>query len=355
VSGGRKVKRLIAGVAKTGRTETFEDYYKSKEDTFLLDVIGQTIAFQKQDYSFFRRYAYGYKYHEHRLKSFLTQHHFLLPLVLLKWWWNIFICAEGNYDEYIGISHSFALFGVILKKLGRVKRVIYYCIDYYQNDPIMAWIDRINCHYADEVWDISQQINHQRDFFAYPRPKIVPLSYSDKYLHFKVNLDSQRLVFVGSLSDNQGLDIVIKAMPLIEKKYPLIHFWIIGDGYYRKEIEKIKGPNVSCFGFIEDDTQVCNFLASSAIGIAMFTTVNNKNILCADPGKIKLYAMCGLPVITTKHYKYDFGVIADETPEDFARAVDYLLNDKERLLEYKQRSYEWGKQFITTEVMKKIQ
>ena len=336
------MRKIICGVAKTGRTETFEDYYAPRVDE--LTVIGQSVYCMKADTSYYRKYKLGCCWKEGRLKSFYAPNKLLHPFVLLKWWWNIITHLEGRYDEYLGISHGFAMCGVILKKLGLVKRLTYYCLDWYQNDRVMAWFDRVNCRWADEVWDISPEINKQRRVPV--KSKIVPMLYSPKVARYTEDIDWNRLVFVGSLSDNQGLEIVCQAMPLIRKKYPDAYFYVMGDGFYR---EHVVGPGVVRAGFIEKDSEVYDILSRSAIGVAMYTSGTNKNILCADVGKIKLYALCGLPVIATKYCQIPAGVVTAESPEAFAEGVDFLLSDRARLLEYKRRSYEWGKQFILSD------
>ena len=155
---------------------------------------------------------------------------------------------------------------------------------------------------------------------------------------------------------NQGLDLLCQVFPLILEKHPNAYAWIIGDGSYAEELREMKkGLPISMLGWVDDEELLCRHVSRSAIGLGLFTLKGNANILCADPGKIKLYAMCGLPVITTRHYKYDFGMMVDETPEALADTVDYLFSNPEHLMELRKRSYEWGRQFTTTEVMKKIQ
>lgn len=337
------MKMLIAGVAKCGRTETFEDYYVPRVDE--LTVIGQSVYCMKKDSSYYRKYKRGYCWDGGKLHSLYAPNKLLHPLVLLKWWWNIITHLEGKYDHYLGISHGFALCGVILKRLGMVNRLTYYCLDWYQNDKVMAWFDRINCKYADEVWDISPAINQHRKIPV--KSKIVPMLYSPKVLRYTEDIDWNRLVFVGSLSDNQGLEIVCQAMPLILKKYPQAYFVVMGDGFYR---DKVVGEHVVKMGFVDNDEMVYDTLKTSAIGVAMYTCGKNKNIVCADVGKIKLYAMCGLPVIATCWYNQTPAtVVSEETPNDFAAAVDYLLRDRKRYMEIKKRGHEWSKQFILTE------
>jgi glycosyltransferase involved in cell wall biosynthesis len=347
-------KRLLLGVAKTGRTETLEEYYLQKGDAFKLTVIGQS-TWSVPDRSYVKHYnqipaGYVFRKYEKQIKSC---HVHYKPYIWLRWFWNVITNLEGRYDECIAVSQSFGFIGTILKRLGIVKRLTYYCIDFYVNEPIVEWMDSTVCKNADEVWDISERIDLRRKNRVYP--KIVPLSFTDAHLTTDLTaFDPNRIIFVGCLMENQGLDLLCKAMPLITKKHPDAYAWIIGDGSYRSKLEELKqGLPISLLGFVDDEKLLCRHLSRSAIGYAMFTLKGNQNILCADPGKIKLYAMSGLPIITSKHYKYEFGIVAEETPESIAEAISYLMSNPDLLLAYRKKSLEWGKRFTTGEILGK--
>lgn len=349
-------KRLLLGVAKTGRTETLEEYYLQKRDADEFTVIGQS-TWSVPDRSYVRHYnklPEGYLFNKYENQIRVCHIHYK-PLIWLKWFWNVITNLGGKYDECIAVSQSFGFIGVLLKKIGLVKKLVYYCIDYYNNEPIVAWMDSCNCRYADEVWDISERINPKRKKPV--KSRIVPLSFTDAHLNPRIDVFMpHRLVFVGCLMPNQGLDILCQAMPLITQKYPDCEALVIGEGSYGEEVRKMRRKdhnllNIRMLGFIDNERELCERVSSGAIGLAMFTLKGNSNILCADPGKIKLYAMCGLPVITTKHYKYEFGIMAEETPESLFDAVDYLFSNPDLLMEYRKRSYEWGKQWTTNRIM----
>ncbi|HSX40276.1 MAG TPA: hypothetical protein VLF68_01545, partial [Candidatus Saccharimonadales bacterium] len=72
------------------------------------------------------------------------------------------IRKRKRYDLFIGLESVFTLSGIVLKKLGVVKTVVYYVSDYAPNrysqkllNNIYLWLDRTCCYYADFIWDVS--------------------------------------------------------------------------------------------------------------------------------------------------------------------------------------------------------
>jgi glycosyltransferase involved in cell wall biosynthesis len=58
------------------------------------------------------------------------------------------------------------------------------------------------------------------------------------------------VVYVGRLKRAKRPDHVIKAFTLVKEKIPEAELWIIGDGYFRKYLEKIATDGVKFFGYV---------------------------------------------------------------------------------------------------------
>lgn len=56
------------------------------------------------------------------------------------------------------------------------------------------------------------------------------------------------LIFVGRLKRAKMPDHAIKAFKIIKEKLPNANLWVVGDGYYRKELERISCTGVEFFG-----------------------------------------------------------------------------------------------------------
>jgi len=376
---------LLCGLAFTSRTETVEDFLKGKARS--LTVIAISSCFLKENLSSCRVYEKGvikseFKIPNLRLRNYKWYMQPLMPWVVLTYFMSISICMlklRKKYDIYIGVSHTFGLWGVVLKKLKIVKKVIYYCIDYYIPDPklnfhtlfvkLLTIIDRITVRSADHVWDLSPYIpefRHKIGNVAIGSYKgsIVPLGYSGHVRRFKTfnEINRWEIGFVGSITSNQGLQLLVEALPLVLPNFPHIRVTVIGEGPYSGELKDLvsKGNLNSRFhfcGFIKDENTMLDILSGCAVAVALYSTEGNQNIRCADTGKPKLYALCGLPIITTTFYTLHedikinhAGVVVDYNKEELKNAIAYLMGNDERLKEFKMNSFNLGNRFISDNV-----
>lgn len=56
------------------------------------------------------------------------------------------------------------------------------------------------------------------------------------------------VVFVGRLKRAKRPDHAVKAFRIVKEKFPEAELWVIGDGYFRKNLEKMAGDRVRFFG-----------------------------------------------------------------------------------------------------------
>lgn len=377
---------LLTGLAFTSRTETLEDYLKDKAGT--LTVISISSCFLKENLSSCRVYKQGRKVKDFKIPNFRIKDYrwHRQPLVLLVFivnWLSVCYCLlklNNKYDIYFGVSHSFGLWGAFLKKLGIVKKLVYYCIDYYHPDKklnfnslfvrFLNWVDRFTIKTADYIWDLSEKIPESRkeqsqiDKTAY-RGCIVPLGYSRHLRKFRPFAEIKRwdIGFVGSVSSNQGLQRLVKALPEVLKEFPQVTATIIGQGPYLDELKGIVAKahldkHFNFLGFIKDENQMLELLSRSALGLALYELEGNAK--CADTGKPKLYALLGLPIITTKAYinhqaiiDSGSGVIVDDNNDSVAKAISFVLQDDQRLNDFREKAYRFGGQFISDNIFDK--
>lgn len=144
------------------------------------------------------------------------------------------------------------------------------------------------------------------------------------------------MVYVGTVSDWSGLDLVIKSIPAIKKEVPDIKLVIIGEGDYLKNLkERSKeigvSNNIEFIGKKEYIT-IPKILSKCKIGLAVYP----KNNLMKYAFTLKLieYMAAGLPVITTDIGDgaqiikgSNSGFIVDYTIESFSNAVIRLVKD----------------------------
>ena len=133
----KKIDILIAGQLVTSRTETLEDYLRRRARA--LAVIGLMSPFATRNQSRCTLYAGAHKIREIALPSFRITRvtPWNRPLIVASaafYILSFFLSAiflRRRFDIFIGIATFSAFMGLILKHLGLVNRVIYYCLDYY--------------------------------------------------------------------------------------------------------------------------------------------------------------------------------------------------------------------------------
>ncbi|MBZ9578208.1 glycosyltransferase family 4 protein [Patescibacteria group bacterium] len=223
-----------------------------------------------------------------------------------------------KFDVYIGVDNLNAFSGLILRKLGLVKKVIFYVIDYvpqrFSNkllNKVYHWIDKICCYHCDQIWNVSPIMADAREKAGVLKDKSAPQSVVPLGCNFKDikrlpldKINRYDIAYMGQLNEEQGIQLMIEALPDIKRKFPDAKLIIIGTGKLEKELkiraEELKLANSIYFkGFIKDDRKMEEILASCAIGVAPYPPLEHGCKQFCDPGKIKIYMACGLPVIIT--------------------------------------------------------
>lgn len=232
-----------------------------------------------------------------------------------------FILNDRNkYDLFIGLESVNAISGVLLKKLGFVKKVVYYVSDYSPSRYKSGWfnklyleLDRIAIANVDYLWDVSLAMMPAR-IRAGLDPK-----YANKVIHVPNALYPEQLnylafektepfslVFAGTLGPENGPDIAIEAMKYLTKKYPqsILHIYGGGEGDLRrldKLTEKLGlKKNVVFHGFMINQIKLSNEIKKYRIGLAPYKAIPGSPRWWADATKIRLYLAAGLPTITTQ-------------------------------------------------------
>jgi glycosyltransferase involved in cell wall biosynthesis len=229
--------------------------------------------------------------------------------------WRTLHWVDGDWDLFIAGDPLLALAGLWLRRGRRVRRLVLYSIDYSPrrfSNPVLNriyhGIDRLASQSADVVWNVSAAIEtarRARDGRAAAPQVVVPLgTYFDRIPRATSAPPTPRLAFLGHLLEKQGLQLVIEALPSIRRRLPAVTLLVLGDGPYRAALERQSadlgvGEAVEFAGFIDDHREVERRLAGCTLGLAPYVPDPESFSHFADPGKIKTYLACGLPVIVT--------------------------------------------------------
>lgn len=297
------------------------------------------------------------------------------PLIYIKeLWFTLKWTFQGNvkWDYYIGMDGLCVLFGNILRFFRKVKKTVFWSIDFVPDNrfgsslknQIYHWINIQGYKKSDEMWDISPRMAEAREKFLgielsdHKKHKVVPYGvWIDRIKKYSFEeCEKNTLVFMGHLLEKQGVQLIIESIPEIIKKIPNFKFKIIGGGKYKNDLVKIATDlNVLNFcdfrGKIEDIRVLENEIAKSCVAIAPYIKKLDTWTYYADPGKVKTYLACGLPVLLTdipwnakEIEQSKCGMIISEDINNIKDKILLLMNG-EINREYRNNTVQYAKKF----------
>lgn len=306
------------------------------------------------------------------------------PIIYLKelfFTLNAILFHRSKFDIYIGMDGMCVLFGQLAKIVFRVKKVVFWSIDFVPNSRFKQYwknfiyktINYYGYKKADEVWDLSPRMFEARKKFLkisladYKFRQVVPYGmWVDRVKkHSYEEVDPYTIVFMGHLLEKQGVQLILNSLPEIIKLYPQIKFKIIGDGSYKESLILLaKKLNIEdhCYfmGKIDNIRELEKEVAKSTIAVAPYIKSLDKWTYYADPGKIKTYLACGVPVILTdlswnaKEIELNkCGLIIEDSVKSITNSIFFLLN-KENNKEFRENAVEYSKSFNYSNIFRKI-
>ncbi len=322
--------------------------------------------------SWFTWYKKGKVYKEGKTRDYKKSSEIFI--YLKEYYFTIMwvISTKIKWDKYVGMDGLCVFFGNTLRTIGIVRKTIFWAIDFVPDNRFGSWLKNKIYHLinvwgyksSDEMWDLSPRMAQARKKFlgvklsSYKTRKVVPYGVwtarIKKYPFEKA--DKNTIVFMGHMLEKQGAQLIIKALPELLKKNPKIKFKIIGGGQYRDKLIKLaKDLNVLKYcdfkGKIEDHKAVENEIAKSALAVAPYIKKLDTWTYYADPGKVKTYLACGVPVLLTDLpwnakdvEKSKCGKIITEEQKDIINSVHFLINEK-RNQEYRDNAVKFAKSF----------
>ena len=265
----------------------------------------------------------------------------------------IFFYAICNHDKvslFIGVDPLNALSGVILKKLGIVRYLVYYTTDFserrfknYLLNKLYFAIDKICMLSADQTWNVSSRITALRKSQGLSDKKnlFIPNVPSTDYIAFlekpKSKFTLVTLGVIDSQLDNFG---IIDAVKELIPRYPQIKLKIIGSGPLENEYKEYVSKhgvteNVLFLGSLNHNDALRE-IATSGIGLALYNGKWGFNYF-GDSMKCREFFCYGLPVLTTDSHstvddikKYDAGIVVACCTKDYVSGIIRLFENYER-------------------------
>lgn len=296
---------------------------------------------------------------------------YIFDFFLTTYW---IIKQRETYDIFIGVDALNCICGLLLKKMGKVSKVIFYAMDFHPSrfsnsllNFLYYKLEEISLRNSDEIWNVSPKIAEGRERFLhisqknYPQKVVNSGIWNEKIKKFPFDkVKKHQLLFLGHLLEKQGLQMVLEATPLIVKKIPDFKFVILGGGEYESNLKKLTDELkiqkcIDFKGWIKDRKIIDTTLGESAAAIVVYIPEKERIYnfsYYGDPIKIKEYLASGLPVILTDvpHNAREIerrkcGIVVEYKKEDIANAIITILSDEKRLKEYRHNAIKYAKEF----------
>jgi glycosyltransferase involved in cell wall biosynthesis len=294
--------------------------------------------------------------------------------------------VRGKIDLFIGVESVNALMGIAFRAIGKVDKSVYYIINYvaprrYPNASILHNVvfhvlDRFCAVHSDFVWNQSEIVKEARAKFGLSPTETAPqLTVPMPIRHLTPrNTDFQfnsEVVYVGTIDEYFGVDLIVKAIPAIIRKIPQFRCHFVGDGPARNWLEKnvqnnSLERNAIFYGYLPQP-ETDRILASCQIGLAPYPLLDPRNPklptghVFTDVGKPKIYLSAGLPVIMTRGIpfsdeleRHNAGVLIDFNVDELAEATIKLLSDSALHRKCRLGAMELAKQYDATQILDRV-
>lgn len=279
-------------------------------------------------------------------------------------------------DIFIGVGNINALVGIYLQKIGLVKKTIFYCIDYvpvrFANkiiNKIYHLIDKYVVENATVVWNLSpRMIEGRQERWGRNLGKQIVVPIGIWYDRISKNRSDEvhrnEIVYLGTLLEKQGLDLCIEAIDDLRHVIPTIRLSIIGSGPYEKTLRnKVSqlglGKHVFFEGYVKSHTEVERRVSQASLALAMYDKTKDTFSYYADPGKVKVYLACGVPVLITdipfiarQIQEQRCGFLIEYDKETIVQIIKTYLKQPNMMKSYKENAEKFAKNFDWPAVIK---
>jgi glycosyltransferase involved in cell wall biosynthesis len=220
-------------------------------------------------------------------------------------------------DLYVCASNLSALAALFLKMVGRVKKVVFYTIDFVPvrfPHRFFNWLyhffDEICVRFCDRTWNLTPRMTEARPAEWRWKQVVVPNGAFVSRVLFKPfeKVAPRTLVYLGSLKPNMGLPLVLEAMVVLKNRWPDIKLKIIGSGPQMAGLKNLTEKlgltdSVEFFGYLADLRESEKIMSSCGIGLALYEPTQNQKVRhyswYGGAGKVLHYLAAGLPVVIT--------------------------------------------------------
>jgi glycosyltransferase involved in cell wall biosynthesis len=222
-------------------------------------------------------------------------------------------------DAWFGFNPLACSRGLVARAQRRARLVALWSVDFVpdrfgRRSPATALYDRLDrlcCVRADARIELSESARDERR-----RRHGLPDDAAPAYIvpmgawiertatTTRESFERRRVAYLGHLVPRQGLELLLEALALLERRDERVTADIIGTGPLESELRQHAaelglGDTVRFHGFVADHRDVERILAEASIGVAPYRPTEDTFTRYADPGKLKAYLAAGLPIVLT--------------------------------------------------------
>jgi glycosyltransferase involved in cell wall biosynthesis len=203
---------------------------------------------------------------------------------------------------------------------------------------------------SDQVTVVSEEMREflLLEFGADPsRISVVPNIMSACSAVASTRTHPRRVIFAGMLSPLQNAGLLVKSLAIVAAAEPDVEFFLTDRGEHSGQVKRAckRMGLPTTFFWHESPSEFLSFLASCDIGLLPAMPDLDRRV--GYPSKLLNYMSVGLPVVANRCgpltdviENEGFGVVTDDSAEDFARGIVSLLRDPKRVQECGARGLE---------------
>jgi glycosyltransferase involved in cell wall biosynthesis len=173
----------------------------------------------------------------------------------------------------------------------------------------------------------------------------------------------RRVAYLGHLVPRQGVEVLVGALAVLRDRHFAVEADILGGGPELAALQTLVSEagldqRVRLHGFVADHRAVEQVIADASVAVAPYRRDPDSFTRFADPGKLKVYAAAGLPMVITDVpptagalASLGIATVVDDTPQAVADGIQGWFADEDRwrvghlaALEYA-RGFDWETQF----------
>lgn len=263
--------------------------------------------------------------------------------------------TSGPIDLFVGVESLLALCGATLKIRGKVRESVYYISDWSPwkfeqkllNDLYIS-LDKAACRRSDYIWNYTSAISEaRRDILGYDMSRLgrelwVPFGFipDGVVIPDSGKIDRRRLFYSGGICRENGVALIVEALPAILAAVPDAVVDIFGDGPQLAEVRaRAEALGVSraivWHGYVTDRRRILDAALTASAALAPYMPFRENVKRFGDVIKIREAIGCGLPVVTTEvppsHREVREGGLGAVIPYDagaLAKTAVRLLTDE---------------------------